>query len=138
MLYNTAVAICYFSIGLLLAIPYNHLSGGDPEEFLLTALIAPLAVGYLFITFSLSRQGIIMNRRGRRLGVGFCLTAAYFALPIILNSMSIALGWIGLEAASKATFNFRYLSLPAVLLAIILVFLVSAAITPLKSNIRQK
>ena len=105
------LALVWFLVGCVIAVPYTFLVNGSFDNFFATAWFAPVAVPSLFIAYAMRGVG----RRDRsRLKWGdwfFWVVVSYFCLPIILNGVSLLMGWMGYEVISHYAFEGRFVSL---------------------------
>lgn len=100
--------LLYFVIGAAIAVPYTLLAGGDLEAYVMTVLVSPIAVFIMLLGWCMRPIG---RDRSKTLGAGDCLFLAfvgYLSLPIILNGVSLLLGWAGYETAAHIVFAVRY------------------------------
>jgi len=109
--WSVLLGLAYFLFGSILVLLYNFLAGGNVESFFNTALLAPIAVFFLFVIHATRRLGYYDKRPLKRVDWFFWLLVFWLVSPVILNGVSILLGHAGYAVAAHCIFKFRYQAL---------------------------
>jgi len=118
--------IAWAIVGLVFAIPYTFLSGGNNDHATTTMWLAPVAIIILVACYFLDRH---KKHKPRRLGgLKFWTAITFFCLPILLNGVSWLFSKVGLTLLSEAVFAGRYLALPTMPVTLIASLLLMAII----------
>lgn len=111
--------LLYLLVGLVMAVPYTYLAGWPANDnLLIIALALPITSVILFALYAACKMEEYRVRwRISRVFWGFL---GYCLLPIFANGISIVLKWAGLAMVGGFIFEYRYTSLVAVPLAVII------------------
>lgn len=104
------IMLVYFLIGIVLAVPYNLLAGGNSQNLMITAWIAPFASLCFYILWRVQREyrEKKYHKTVRRILLSF---AIYCGLPLILNGASFLAKQTGYTTLAQFLFDWRYGSL---------------------------
>jgi hypothetical protein len=122
-----SLAIVWMIVGLLIAAPYTWLASGEALHFVATIFLGPIGGVTLYFVWRMEKVRVCDKSAARRKFLGtyfFWLIAGYGCLPVLLNGVSVALRTLGFETTAQYIFALRYVSLPAILLAMLLGFLI--------------
>ncbi|MFA5386275.1 MAG: hypothetical protein WC297_01170 [Candidatus Paceibacterota bacterium] len=125
------VSVLYVVVGFMIATPYIYLAGnGNIDNMLLATVVSPAISIILFCLYALCRfckkdisdpdSDTDTSRIARISRKIFWTLFSYCLLPIFMNGISIVLKWIGVTTVGNFIFKYRYISLSAIPLTIII------------------
>lgn len=91
--------------GIILVLLYHFLAGGFAEDILSMSMVVIIPLVGLLVSVAILGWP---TKWGDRL---FWTFVAYFPSPILLNGVSLLLGWAGYETIGRYVFEGRYLLL---------------------------
>jgi len=106
--------LLYFVVGLVMAVPYIFLAGWDVNALIIAIWILPIPSVIFYTLCKMEFHRIPWSSRIFRGFLGYCL------LPIFANGISIILKWVGFTGVGSFVFGYRYASLVAVPLTVII------------------
>jgi hypothetical protein len=126
------LAIVWAIVGVVLAIPYNWLSGGGGDFVPVVVVYGPPVALFLLTVFLVSKR--MTNENGKRSFTFFWSLVALFNLPIILRFTSIGLKALKFKATADFIFKHRYES---ILVVFVVGFLILAAVGTIRGFVEK-
>lgn len=107
-------------VGLVMTSLYTYFAGGDANHLHITTFVLPIASVILYILYYMYKIGWFFSAEP------FWIFLVYCLLPIWVNGISIVLKWVGLSMVGDFIFRYRYASLIAVPLSLVIGLVASA------------
>jgi len=125
--------LMYMVVGGIISAPYTYLANGNVFNFVMTAAWAPIVA---LAVFTFIYVALRMCDAGRIERHSLWVVGAYACLPILMNGASHLLDLFGFEVVARYVFEYRYTSLLAVPLTIMLCLGVTAAVVEAWQRLR--
>lgn len=109
------VIVLYLIVGFALALWYTFFAGPSGNAFVFLMFLLPVALLILFIIYKMYRDKVFESLKAFWIFLGYCL------MPIIFNGISIILTRAGFGAVGEYIFKYRYDSLVAVPMGIVVI-----------------